>query len=410
MTDPKILLNKARQLAIHSQLLDNKTRFPRGKEGIARAIEHLGYVQIDTIAVIERAHHHTIWVRRPDYKQQMLDELLAKDRRIFEYWGHAMSCLPITDYRYYLPRMKRFADPYSKWEKERLKKYGHMMTPVLERITNEGALSSKDFEPPKDTKGGGWWNWRPAKVALEMLFWQGKLMITRRHNFQRVYDLTERVLPDNIDTSCPSDDELGRFFIGRALNSYGLATEKEICDHIDAADKKVIAKMLKEMSDAGEVLKLAVNGVVNSAYYALPERFEKVSNLRKPKPNVYLLSPFDNLIILRDRLKRLFSFDYALECYTPAAKRVNGYFVLPILFGDRFAGRLDPKADRKAKTLIIHRLLLEDDFEPDDRFLDGFTESLVDFMSFNNCENIKLAKVTPSKYKSKLDKLIRKNI
>lgn len=381
-----------------------------GKEGIARAIEHLGYIQIDTIAVIERAHHHTIWNRRSDYSHRMLHQLQAEDRRIFEYWGHAMSYLPVSDYRYYLPRMKRFADPYSKWEKARLEKYGHMMGPVLERISKEGPLSSKDFETPAEAARGGWWNWRPAKVALEMLFWQGKLMITERRNFQRVYDLTERVLPATVDTSLPTGGQLGRFFIGRALSAHGLATKREISEHIDAAEREQVHEAIDEMTEAGEIIKLAVTGIENSDYYARPEILEKLPELKKRKSRVFLLSPFDNLIIMRDRLSRLFNFDYALECYTPAAKRIHGYFVLPVLYGDKFVGRLDPKADRKTGTLIIRRLALEKDFEASGNFIIGLAQSLVKFMKFNACEKIKIEKADPGKIKAELNKQIKLNL
>ena len=147
----------ARRIAINAQLLDGRAKLPKGKEGVARAIEHLGYIQIDTIAVIERAHNHTLWTRRPDYKPEMLDSLLSRDRLLFEYWGHAASYLPIGDYRFYIPRMRYFLDPHNKWEKQRLEKFGHMMKPVLERIRKEGPLGSKDFTPPKDSKKGTWW-------------------------------------------------------------------------------------------------------------------------------------------------------------------------------------------------------------------------------------------------------------
>jgi len=410
MPKNKISLNEARGLALHCQLLDNKTKLPDGKEGIARTIESLGYVQIDTIAVIERAHHHTLWTRRPDYDQQALHQLQAIDRRVFEYWGHAASYLPMSDYRFYLPRMKGFADPHSKWEKDRLEKYGHMMRPVLERIINEGPLSSKDFEPPPGRINGPWWDWRPTKVALEMLFWQGKLMITERRKFQRVYDLTERVLPDGIDLGYPNDEERGHFFVKRALTSCGMASVKEITDHIHGAGRDVITKAIKEMLDTGEIIEIAIDDVKCASYYILPENLEKISNFKTAAPRLYILSPFDNLIIQRDRLFKLFGFDYALECYTPPAKRVHGYFVLPILYSDKFAGRLDPKADRPKKTLIIRNLLLEKAFKPDDSFYQALAEKLVELANFNNCNNISFEKVKPAKLKGELSKCVKRII
>ncbi len=219
---------QARRIAIHCQLLDGRVSLPKGKEGVAEVIERLGYVQIDTINVIERAHHHTLFSRRADYSQKMLHDLQAVDRRIFEYWGHALAYMPMSDYRYYLPRMKSFDDPASKWFKSRLEKYSSLMKPCLERIRNEGPLGAKDFAKRPGAKAGAWWDAKPEKIALELLFWRGELMITERRKFERVYDLTERVLPPDIDTTYPDENELMRFRIRRTLQRLGIAKAKEI--------------------------------------------------------------------------------------------------------------------------------------------------------------------------------------
>ena len=403
-----ISARQAQKIALQQQLLDRSEKFPPGKEGVARVIETLGYIQIDTIAVIQRAHHHTLWTRRPDYTPEMLHCLQVEDRRIFEYWGHAASYLPITDYRYYIPRMRRFADPNSKWEKQRMEKYGHMMKPVLDRIRKEGPLASKDFIPPPGKKRGTWWDWRPAKVALELLFWRGELMITERRNFQRVYDLTERVLPDHVDTKMPDDDELGRFFVKRALVAYGIAQEKEIREHIDGIENNIITNALNELTESGDVLPVTVEGIKNTRFFALPDLINVASVTGKTSSGIHLLSPFDNFIIQRERINRLFGFDYALECYIPAPKRKHGYFVLPILYGGRFVGRLDPKADRKNRTLIIRNLQFESGFKISDRFLKAFTGKLREFARFNECDHIKLQRVSSAKAKNVIEKGIKK--
>ncbi|MFH1701376.1 MAG: crosslink repair DNA glycosylase YcaQ family protein [Candidatus Zixiibacteriota bacterium] len=394
--NPAISIPQARRLAINAQLLDGKSKVPAGKEGIARTIETIGYVQIDTISVVERAHRHTLWSRHQDFNGRVLHELQANDRRIFEYWGHAMSYLPMSDYRYYLPRMKKFCDPYSKWEKTRYEKYGHLMKPVLERIRKEGPLGSKDFAQISDKKSGTWWDWRPAKVALEMLFWCGELMITARHNFHRVYDLTERVLPDSIDKTFPDNEEVGRFFIRRALKSYGVAKEREIREHIRAADNEAIENSLNAMIESKEIIKVLV-GKNNGDYYTLPESLEKLNNLKRTPKKIHILSPFDNLIIQRERTKKLFDFDYTIECYVPAAKRKYGYFVLPILWGDKFVGRMDAKAERKKKVLVIRRLHFEDGSKKHDSLLPALGKKLHEFARFNRCERIEAEGVIPSK-------------
>jgi hypothetical protein len=399
MKKEQISLTQARRVALHAQLLDGQAQLPAGKQGVLQAIEKLGYVQIDTIAVIQRAHHHTLWTRCPDYDPAMLHELQAQDRRVFEYWAHAASYVPMSDYRYYLPRMRQAHDPYTKWERGRLEQFGHLMEPVLERIRQEGPLGSKDFATG-DTQGTPR-DRNPSKVALEMLFGRGQLMVTERRGFEKIYDLAERVLPADVDTRAPDDDELGRFFVRRALSACGVAQKKEIQVHIDAADKKLLAKALRDLVKDGQVIPVQVG---DADYYALPERLAQAGQLQAVPPRVSLLSPFDNLIIQRERVKRLFGFDYALECYMTAAKRKYGYFVLPILWGERLVGRLDPKAERKKKTFIIRNLALEPGFEAGNDFVSALNNALKTFAHFNGCEKITFEKVTPADLKPTLER------
>jgi uncharacterized protein YcaQ len=312
----------------------------------------------------------------------------------------------MTDYRYYLPRMKRLDDPYLKWEKQRLAKYGPYLKKVLRRIREEGPLGPGDFEAVNRTKGPWAGGRAPNTSAMELLHLQGDLMISERRNFERVFDLTERVLPSNIDTSIPDDNELGRFFVKRALAAYGIATEKEIREHIHAVKKEPLRKAIDELTELGEVVSVKIDSNAKSVYYALKKQLESGLKLKKTSPQVHLLSPFDNFIIQRDRIKQLFEFDYALECYVTPKKRKFGYFALPILWGERFAGKLDPKADRKNKTLLIQNLELEKDFTDYDRFLPRFAGKLHDFASFNQCQQISLNKVSPGKAGPKLQSLI----
>lgn len=393
---------------MHCQLLDGRAKYPLGKEGVAQVIEKLGYVQLDTIAVIQRAHHHTLWTRRSDYDHNMLHELQAEDRRIFEYWGHAASYLPMNDYRYSLPRMRRSDDPHSKWEKERLEKCGHLMPGVLKRIREEGPLSSADFARTDDRKRSPWWDWRPTKVALELLFLRGELMITERRNFHRVYDLTERVLPSDTDTTCPSNAEWGRFLVRRALGSYGVAKGTDIRDHIRGASKEIIATALNDLVESGQVIGVTVGHDKDSPWYGLSDCLQSIS-LRKNQPRLHLLSPFDNMVIQRERLKQLFDFDYTLECYVPAQKRKYGYFTLPILWGEEFVGRLDPKADRKKRLLIVRSVHLEPGFTADDRFMCALANKLWDLAAFNECDRIQVNSTSPRKVRRALQTQIKRS-
>ena len=402
----KITSELARRLILHAQLLNGKTKLARGKDGIAQTIDRLGYIQIDTIAVIKRSHHHTLWTRQNDYKEEMLHHLQAIDRHIFEYWGHAMSYMPMSDYRFCLPRMRNFHNPTNKWIKNQLEKCAPLLDQVLERIRKEGPLSSKDFRKSSENRGASWWNWKPAKMALEFLFWRGDLMVTQRHNFHKIYDLTERVLPQNVDTTMPDNDTLGQFLIRRALTSLGIAAKNEIQKYmqpdtardseLQIANREVISKSLNDLMEAREVIPVTIEEE-NTRYYALSEIIENDPHRKKTSSHVYILSPFDNCIIQRARTKRMFGFEYTLECYVPADKRRYGYFVLPILWGDNFVGRLDPKADRKEKVFIIRNLVFESPFDSFDAFLPSFTKKLVALARFNYCDKITFENITPKK-------------
>ncbi len=387
----------ARRIALHAQLLDGSAALPAGKEGVAQIIEQLGYVQIDTIAVIERAHHHTLQTRAADYSAALLHELQASDRRVFEYWGHAMSYLPMTDYRYYLPRMQQFVTSKSQGIQRRVNKCGHLLLPILERIRQEGPVTSKDFESLPQEKGGTWWEWKPSKIALELLLWRGEIMVTERQKFQKVYDLTERVLPEGIDTRIPSEAEVEEFCVRRALSAYGIARAKDIYAFLQLESKdRRKTSVLTQLVDAGEVIPLTIQDHNSTEYYALPATLEQADQCSRQPAPLHFLSPFDNLIIRRERLQHLFGFDFALECYLPAKKRTYGYFLVPILWGDKFVGRFDPKADRKSKTLILRNLVFEPDFQDFEAFFPIFKQKLQEFARFNQCDAITIEKSTPA--------------
>jgi len=389
----KISMSMARRLALHRQGLDGRWKLPAGVEGVAQTIERLGYVQIDTIAVVRRAHHHTIWARRPDYDPQMLHKLQAEDRRVFEWWAPAASYIPMCDYRYYLPRMR--AATHRPRTRKWMQENEQLVRDVLARIHEEGPLGSRDFEAPEGFKRGTWWSWKPAKRALEALFNCGELMVTERQNFQRIYDLRERVLPLGVDTTEPAVDEMARFEVRRTLGGLGFAPVDDVRWGREWG-QKASSEAVRELVASGEAATFEIEGLDGQTFCALAETLDQVTGQRGDETPVHILSPFDNLVIRRGWLETFFGFAYRLEAYTPAAERRYGYFCLPILWGDRFVGRMDSKADRKSRTFIVRRLTFEPGFTDDDGLTPALSAKLRAFAAFNGCERIVVERTVPA--------------
>lgn len=389
-----------RLITLETQGLINAETFGTGKDAVLLALEHLGYLQIDTLSVVERAHHHTLWTRIADYKAEYLDDLV-KERKVFEYWFHAASYLPMKDFRFALPKMLEIKQNGSQYYNADEKVMQH----VMDTIRNEGPKRAMDFENDAK-KPGSWWNWKPAKLALERLFIQGDLMICERNGMQKRYDLTERVLPASIDTSAPSPFEFAEYLVKTYLRAYGFTTVKQIT-HLKTGTvlrknvEEVLHSMLKE------------NTVQRLESKEFPTVFIQSNLLDKPIQDndlsVRLLSPFDNSIIHRDRVTQFFGFDYRLECYLPKEKRKYGYFCLPVLFGDVFIGRADCKAHRKEKLFEIIHLHIEKEGGNIELWETSFIKALKNFAAFNGCSSIVLKQVTPSKLTAHLSQLLQNN-
>jgi len=375
----KISLPEARQLAIASQL-----QFEPGsanpKQTLQKIIERLGYVQIDTISIIERAHKHVLWTRLPQFNNLMLDELIDKNKRVFEFWDHAAAYLPMKHYRYTLPRKKMYAEKYKHWEKSKKKLLEYIVT----RIREEGPLQSRDFEEPK--KRGLWWDWKPAKEGLEYLFHTGVLSARARKNFQKVYDLTERTLPKGIDSSLPAELEQAEHLILKAIAANGLASQKEMF-YLRYHNRPAAKQALMELTEAKKIIPLNVEGIEHETYYTTKKHLQNYTSLNND--DMYILSPFDNLVIQRKRLNAIFNFDYTIECYVPAPKRKYGYFCMPVLHGSEFICRIDAKADRAANTLRVINIFWEENsngrkYTGD--VMDKLTQKLESLAKFAGCK------------------------
>ncbi len=383
---------EARKLVLHAQGLNQP------QQNSLQTIQQLSYVQIDTISVAERAHHHVFFTRNQDYTQPQLDQMMT-DKVIFEYWSHAAAFLPMDDYRFSLYTKGEIAKAGKFWFDADKK----MMRHVLKRIRAEGPLQSKDFEHPKG-EAPIWYEWKPAKIALHELFMAGKLMVSGRQGFQKIYDLTERVVPDYIDKKRPTEKQFCGYLIDRAIASQGIVAASEIA-HLRKGLKKSIVKVLEDKVRKREIIPTSIKGV-STEYYTIPSCLDLIPNTRE-NTEVHLLCPFDPLVIQRNRPSQIFDFEYTIECYVPEKKRKYGYYVLPILYGDRFVGRLDPKADRKTGKFYVRKIWLEDGFEPDEAFFYAFTEKIKAFAKFCGCMQIVLEKAFPNKYKTEFKRWLR---
>ena len=283
----------------------------------------------------------------------------------------------MRDYRFSLPRKHAFINGEQHWHAKDPK----LNRLILQRIKNEGPLQAKDFDHARSGNNSGWWDWKPAKKALEQLFMEGELMVTKRQGFQKVYDLSERVLPSDINARKPNDDEYHQHLIELYLSANGLGTPEQI-SYLRKGMKTGIQKHCEHMFEDGQLIKVNVK---QQNYYALADVSKLLSKLLSRK-KVSILSPFDNLLIQRKRTLELFNFDYKIECYLPSAKRQYGYFSLPLLWGQSFAGRMDAKIDRKTGILDIVNLHLETD--KTEEFLSALKPSLDAFLLFNQGQAI----------------------
>lgn len=381
---------RARLLRAHFALPSKKASLV-GVTAAREWIKHLAWVQIDTIHVIERAHHHILFSRLPDFRPAMFDALQSEHRAVFEYWTHALCYLPIESFRYALPMMRAYQTGKRKWWRPVSKAE---IASVRQRLKEEGALDLSAFEAnPKAVKRHAWASKKPSKAALEWLFFAGEVMISRRQGMRKFYDLTERVLPSNIDVSYPSELEIGNFWIEAALASQVFLTEKEI-GYQKNDYRRAISRALEAGVESKTLEKVSIEGS-KEVYYSKARTFESsLASTKTETGRTRILNPFDPLVIQRNRLKRLFDFSYTIECYVPEAKRKLGYFALPILYEDRFVGVVDLKADREANELRVQAFHLQHPERISKKldFKKSFNEALSEMLEFQGVTRVRQPK------------------
>ncbi len=337
MSQPTVLSSsEAKRIALYSQVLTSPSAVP--KLAPAAVLGHLNYIQLDTISVIARAHDHILFTR---IKQGESLNQLVQQKQAFEYWSHAASYLPMRDFRFSLPRKQRFASGEWHWFQPS-GAHKKLRPHILRRIEKEGPLGAKDFDSPR--KSSGWFDWKPAKQMLEQLFMEGKLMVTERRGFQKIYDLTERVVPAGVDQTMPSALELAEHLVKSHLRAHGFMNLEEIA-YLRRHHRELIRETLARGVKEAWLISIQIG---ERESFALRESWDQLwENAKLAKARTLLLSPFDNLVIRRKRFAELFGFQYTLECYVPEKKRQWGYFCLPVLLDGDFVGLVDLKVDRK---------------------------------------------------------------
>ncbi|HAV09670.1 MAG TPA: hypothetical protein DCX13_12445 [Rhodobacteraceae bacterium] len=316
-------------------------------------IEGLGFVQIDSVSVVERAHHMILWARNPKYRPNDLDKIHARGA-VFEHWTHDASVLPMASYPYWRLKFRRdedgMAERWKRWQREG---FEERLDTVLERVARHGAVMSQDLkEDGSAKKGTGWWDWHPSKTALEFLWRNGRLAVARREGFRKVYDLPERVIPSQILRSEVSESAVLAWACDAALVRLGVATSGEIAAFFALVRPKEAAIWCAQECAAGRLLEVEVEGADGQWKRAFA-RPETLAEHPEMSSRLRVLSPFDPALRDRKRAERLFGFHYRIEIFVPEKQRVYGYYVFPLMEGDRLVGRVDMKADRARDRLAV---------------------------------------------------------
>ncbi|MES2899302.1 MAG: crosslink repair DNA glycosylase YcaQ family protein [Pseudomonadota bacterium] len=395
MTELVLSIAGARALHLGAQGMLQPPRRKAVRKDVLDAIRRMGVLQIDTISVVARSPYLVLWSRLGHYDTEWLGQLLAEGE-LFEYWAHEACFIPIEDYGLYRHRMLDPASMGWKYSETWMRERGAEVAAVLEHIRLHGPTRSSDFERT-DGKAGGWWEWKPEKRSLEVLFTAGQLMIARRHNFQRIYDLAERVLPDWHDSRMPPMDEVRERLLLASVRALGVCRAGWIPDYFRTRRPHADPEALVER---GALLRARVSGwddpvYIHPDHLALAQRAAQGD--LAPSATA-LLSPFDPIVWDRRRALELFDFDYRLECYTPAPKRRYGYFTLPILRRGALVGRVDAKAHRAAGVFELKLIELEAGVRISARLCADIAAAIVRCAGWHGCPQVRLERAVPASF------------
>jgi hypothetical protein len=403
-------LSAARALALHAQGLTapDGAEPPPTLDALYETVARLVCVQIDTLHVVRRSQYLVLWSRLGAYDPADFDRLIydPSQRRLFEYWYHAASIIPLSEYRYRLETVRHYQNGGGWWPQWAGQPDNRQVIEgVRARLLAEGALRAAHFEHDGPRRES-WWDWKPAKHALEYLYNTGEVMIADRVNFQRVYDLRERVLPDWVDTASPTAEETHRHVLVRAARALGIATPGQIADYA-YMKRGDIAPALAVLRKAGVLVEVTVETVNGGAAEFLVHRddrslVEQAADGAIVPARTTFLSPFDSLFWGKGRDAQLWGFTHVLEAYKRAPQRIWGYFCLPILHRDRLVGRFDPKLDRKTGRLRLEALHLEPGVAPDDALIGDVAATMRAFMAWHSATDLVIERSAPDGWGERL--------
>jgi uncharacterized protein len=347
---PALTKIQARRIWLHAQRLDSAAPFGDGPAATAAAVEHLGYVQIDTINVIERSHHHILFTRIPGYRRADLRQAQSVDKTVFEYWTHALSYVPTRDLRFFLAEMKRHRrEPHSRFSSVKpadLRK-------VLRLIRKDGALTIRDIDDDVLVdKDHPWASRKPSKRALQLAFYTGVLTISERSGMLKSYELMQRHFGWDKPPKPASAKEISSYLLDRALRAQGIVSLDSIC-HLDAPSKAAVRRLIEGRLRRNELVRVSLDGAGKLEHWARPEMIENPG--AGASQMVHILSPFDPLVIQRKRTHLFFDYEHRFEAYIPKEKRLFGYFALPVLVDDDIVAAIDLKTDRQKQKLLMQK-------------------------------------------------------
>ncbi|HBA3027248.1 TPA: winged helix-turn-helix domain-containing protein [Escherichia coli] len=391
MSLPHLSLADARNLHLAAQGLLNKPRRQASLEDIPATISRMSLLQIDTINIVARSPYLVLFSRLGNYPAQWLDESLARGE-LMEYWAHEACFMPRSDFRLIRHRMLAPEKMGWKYKDAWMQEHEAEIAQLIQHIHDKGPVRSADFEHPR--KGAsGWWEWKPHKRHLEGLFTAGKVMVIERRNFQRVYDLTHRVMPDwDDERDLVSQTEAEIIMLDNSARSLGIFREQWLADYY-RLKRPALAARREARAEQQQIIAVHVEKLGNLWLHAdLLPLLERALAGKLTATHSAVLSPFDPVVWDRKRAEQLFDFSYRLECYTPAPKRQYGYFVLPLLHRGQLVGRMDAKMHRQTGILEVISLWLQEGIKPTTMLQKGLRQAITDFASWQQATRVTLGR------------------